>query len=438
MKALLCFGSLAVAANACPPTWEGFSLNGEVHTIYSDAAAPSAPQLLVGGAFTSPGYIARFTGTSFAAVGSALAGDVMGITRHNDGSGSTIYVTGFVNVPRGQFTGTYARLVGSTFMTFGPINNGPNSWTGPAVSYDLGQGPKLATSGGFGFPCDYITQWNGSSWECLAGGLGSVVNEAVVYNDGSGPALFCVGSLIVNGLPFSESIGIAKWNGTAWSTLGGIRNGYGEACIVHDDGFGPELFVAGRFTRIGSNPIINANHIAKWNGQRWANLDSGINTSANTTVYALASFDDGSGLKLYAGGEFLQAGSSQAQRLARWDGTAWSPCPAGGIPSGHINSLAVHDPDGPGPQKPYLAVGGLFTSVGGGSVAATNFAILRPPAIPADFNGDGFVDGFDYDAYVACFEGEPCPSGKSADFTDDGFVDGFDYDAFVEAFETAC
>ena len=60
------------------------------------------------------------------------------------------------------------------------------------------------------------------------------------------------------------------------------------------------------------------------------------------------------------------------------------------------------------------------------------------PACPADFNDDGFVDGFDYDDFVACFEGDPCPPGKTADFNNDGFPDGFDYDEFVAAFETGC
>lgn len=63
---------------------------------------------------------------------------------------------------------------------------------------------------------------------------------------------------------------------------------------------------------------------------------------------------------------------------------------------------------------------------------------IIPNTCPADFNGDGFADGFDYDDFVACFEGDPCPPGKSADFTNDGFVDGFDYDGFVEAFENGC
>ncbi len=55
----------------------------------------------------------------------------------------------------------------------------------------------------------------------------------------------------------------------------------------------------------------------------------------------------------------------------------------------------------------------------------------------ADFNCDGFLDFFDYDAFVECFETEACDGG-SADFNGDGFVDFFDYDDFVLAFETGC
>jgi agmatine/peptidylarginine deiminase len=56
----------------------------------------------------------------------------------------------------------------------------------------------------------------------------------------------------------------------------------------------------------------------------------------------------------------------------------------------------------------------------------------------ADFNGDGVLDFFDYDAFVACFEGEGCPAGSTADANGDGFVDFFDYDAFVAAYEAGC
>ncbi len=59
-------------------------------------------------------------------------------------------------------------------------------------------------------------------------------------------------------------------------------------------------------------------------------------------------------------------------------------------------------------------------------------------ACPADFNGDGFIDFFDFDAYVECFNGGRCPPCRTADFNGDGFIDFFDYDDFVLAFERGC
>ncbi|MEK6701539.1 MAG: S8 family serine peptidase [Planctomycetota bacterium] len=60
------------------------------------------------------------------------------------------------------------------------------------------------------------------------------------------------------------------------------------------------------------------------------------------------------------------------------------------------------------------------------------------PICSADFDADGTVDFFDYDAFVNCFEGTACPPGATADFDGDDTVDFFDYDAFVVAFEAGC
>ncbi|MEK6703624.1 MAG: immunoglobulin domain-containing protein [Planctomycetota bacterium] len=52
----------------------------------------------------------------------------------------------------------------------------------------------------------------------------------------------------------------------------------------------------------------------------------------------------------------------------------------------------------------------------------------------ADFDCDGTLDFFDYDAFVVAFEaGDP-----SSDFDGDGTTDFFDYDAYVIAFEAGC
>jgi len=52
----------------------------------------------------------------------------------------------------------------------------------------------------------------------------------------------------------------------------------------------------------------------------------------------------------------------------------------------------------------------------------------------ADFNGNGFINGDDFDAFVAAF----VLGDLTADFNGDGFVNGDDYDGFVAAFEVGC
>lgn len=90
---------------------------------------------------------------------------------------------------------------------------------------------------------------------------------------------------------------------------------------------------------------------------------------------------------------------------------------------------------------------GFYSSNGTGSgipisssSGADNFNVTIHTCA-ADANGDGFIDGFDYDDFVSCFEGTgnpPCVPGLSADFNGDGFADGFDYDDFITAFEDGC
>jgi hypothetical protein len=58
----------------------------------------------------------------------------------------------------------------------------------------------------------------------------------------------------------------------------------------------------------------------------------------------------------------------------------------------------------------------------------------RPPACPADFNGDNTVDFFDYLDFVAAFASED----PSADFNGDNTIDFFDYLDFVAAFAGDC
>ena len=74
----------------------------------------------------------------------------------------------------------------------------------------------------------------------------------------------------------------------------------------------------------------------------------------------------------------------------------------------------------------------------GGWTGSGTLTISLTPQCPVDFNGDGFLDFFDFDDFIMCFESEQCPAGRSGDFNGDGFADFFDFDDFISAFEVGC
>lgn len=98
----------------------------------------------------------------------------------------------------------------------------------------------------------------------------------------------------------------------------------------------------------------------------------------------------------------------------------------------------TYTPDSAGLPDVAMGALGLAELIAPGSVRAvlTEFGGPYPSCgtCPADFNGDGFLDFFDYDAFVTAYEG----GDTAADFNADGFLDFFDYDAFVAAYETGC
>ena len=57
-----------------------------------------------------------------------------------------------------------------------------------------------------------------------------------------------------------------------------------------------------------------------------------------------------------------------------------------------------------------------------------------PDPCPADYDGDGFITGLDYDLFVQDFEA----GNLDADFDGDGFLTGLDFDLYVQAYEAGC
>lgn len=75
------------------------------------------------------------------------------------------------------------------------------------------------------------------------------------------------------------------------------------------------------------------------------------------------------------------------------------------------------------------------TTIDAGEYVVIELCSLTPGGCcPADFDGTGFVDLEDYDAFVLAFEA----GTDNADFDHSGFVDIEDFTAFVQAFELGC
>lgn len=100
------------------------------------------------------------------------------------------------------------------------------------------------------------------------------------------------------------------------------------------------------------------------------------------------------------------------------------------------DGLQSHDITGVLPQGTHHLYVSLGVSIGINQSGSQFSDVLLTvgAACPADFNGDGFIDGFDYDEYVDAFE----TGDMAADTNGDGFLDGFDYDDFVTIFELGC
>jgi hypothetical protein len=241
--------------------------------------------------------------------------------------------------------------------TFSPL--GMDYWVDAFAVHDDGSGPALFVGGRFtsagGVPANCIAKWDGTNWSALGSGTNLDVRALAVFDDGSGPKLFAGGIFSTAG-GVNIGYGIARWDGSTWSAVGSGLNGAVNALVVHDSGSGPALHAGGAFTFAGSTA---ANRVARWDGASWSPLGVGVGNCASCqdqVVWTLATFDDGSGPKLHAGGKFPVAGGAN---VARWDGSTWSGL--GGGTADAVSDLAVHD-DGTGPA---LYAAGNFSFAGG-------------------------------------------------------------------------
>ncbi len=330
--------------------------------------------LFVGGSLTIAGSvsvnrIASWNGQSWSdvggGVGSGSSSVVNALETYDDGTGEALYVAGNFGFSTGnQNAIEIARWDGSSWSALG---SGMNNSIHALATFDPGSGPLLIAGGYFttagGVAANHVAAWDGSNWTPLGSGVDDVVDSLFSTSFSGTPTLFVGGGFsTAGGVPVKN---IAAWTGSAWQALGtGCDGGEVLAMGWFDEGAGGRLFVGGSFVYAGGN---HAGHIANWDGLQWESYLAGTDGNGfDDQVLALAAWDDGTGMALYAGGKFTVAGATEVAHIARWDGSHWVPLGSG--TDGTVYTLALYD-DGNGPA---LYAGGEFAHAGG--VSAANIA----------------------------------------------------------------
>ncbi|MFN8155672.1 MAG: T9SS type A sorting domain-containing protein [Bacteroidia bacterium] len=257
-----------------------------------------------------------------------------------------IYATGLFNrINGGNSCYKLAKYNGTEWTTFIDSLNGP----------DFPMEIKVRNGVIWVADTKGLLRYNGS-WQLVAN-----TNNQPVYDfdfDVAGN-IYMVGAFTsINGSAIS---GVAKYNGSSWSSLGtGINvSSSNQARAVHC--MSGQVYIAGPFTSVSG---INCNGFAKWNGSAWSSLNTGGMILSVSTHFAefnnqlyLSSLSsttgfnqfnrvfkyDGSTLvqlggnfdsdiyhlrfvnnKLYVTGNFNLCGSTPVNHLAYWNGTSWT------------------------------------------------------------------------------------------------------------------
>lgn len=211
--------------------------------------------------------------------------------------------------------------------------------------------------GSFTSPATRIAHYNHATgtWTTLGSGGANGTVRALLLDQGgtllAGGDFTSIGGVSVTGL--------ARWNGTAWSAVGGsVAGGSARVQTIARDAFN-YIYIGGSFTSVNGVAASNvARYLTFWE-------DLGVGTNAEVLALAV----DGAS-NVYVGGAFTSAGGLTAYGIARWNGATWFQVGGTGLLTAteRINDMLI-GPDG------RLFITGEFGDGMAQATDATNFAV---------------------------------------------------------------
>ena len=285
--------------------------------------------------YSQPTYVGPITAMHETAPNDVLLGQLLrsrgvpSIARRDNGmivpvaNGLDGWVEDAVAVPNGVVIGgRFSQVDSSPARGVALLQNGVWSTLGGGVDgdvFDVAVGPNgdvlIA-----GIPDDTgsvlangVARWDGSQWQALGT---PPFPTAAVHVTPAGEVL------ALGGLPSQ----LASWDGVAWTVLGTVPDpsAYFGQMVSLPNG---DLVVA---SASGSTSLF-----WRWDGSAWSQLGSGTTTGWFMFCNALHLHSNGD---IYAGGQFVLAGSTQLVNLARFDGTNWTPVSA--LAMSPVNDIA--------------------------------------------------------------------------------------------------
>ncbi len=326
---ITCLGLLLVSPARAQDVgrWSGLfgGSNGIDGLIYAIATDDSG-RVYVGGSFISAGGVASnnmalWTGSEWEPLGDGFDDSVFEIAIDDSGF---VYAGGlFVRSGTVEVNGL-ARWDGETWNPMG---------TGLAKERDTGSSlpsvwaiafsaeGTMYIGGDFtevdGVSAVGIAQWDGETWAAVGDRIERQLCVDIPRDDVYAVAVDDSGHVYMGGnfvgIGDVPAIGIARWDGNAWTALGNA--------IIDDERCGTissiavyrgEIYAAGGPLQIGR---INPHGIAKWTGTSWEALDGGVEGAINTMSVGETG--------IYVGGRFTRAGTETAINIAKWTLSGW-------------------------------------------------------------------------------------------------------------------
>lgn len=338
--------------------WDGeeWSAVGGGLDGYVNALAFQGNHLYVGGEFDKAGdvetcRIARWDGKDWYSLAGGMCGENTHVYSIGLGPEDELYAAGRFDTAGEVPTKSIAVWDGMQWFSLGAGLEGDNF--GVAVYALAVEANRVYVGGAFisagGSPTNNLAMWDGTNWQTFNCGMEDkydvVTGIAVADRD-----VFIAGEFeSVGGVPVSR---IARWDGSAWSSLG-RRNprSYWQPYVLAKSNDGLIVGLADPQSLDGGNQL---NFLYEWNAttDQWSVLAGADTQGLSGPAYALAA--DGKG-GVFVGGDFEFAGSVRANGVAHWDGIKWSALGEG--INGYVQALAVA---GNGD----LYVGGRFTRAG--------------------------------------------------------------------------